>query len=271
MTSTVEDIKAVNPGLYCVTVTNGCNSTNTCIQLNACSSFGVNLVSKANNCTEFMIGAININVSGGNIPYSYLWSNGATTKNLSGLAGGQYTVTVTDFGKCSRTVSATINTTPAIVTYTSVPCARHVRCGSVIKPPDIIPLSAGAYTDCNTYSLYCDYTFSVVGVGRHVIDDNIFDSYECTLICYGGNPTYGESSSDVLNDKDFNSLKCFYSGGCVFTNLAINGEVYAEFIILGELDLNNYELMDRTSEDCPYNSECCLGIYKCRETGVIPI
>lgn len=45
------------------------------------------------NSTE---GAINLTLAKGVAPYSYSWSNGSTTKDITGLAAGVYTVTVTD-------------------------------------------------------------------------------------------------------------------------------------------------------------------------------
>ncbi len=41
-------------------------------------------------------GAVNTLVYGGVPPYTFNWSNGANTQNLSGLAAGEYSVTVTD-------------------------------------------------------------------------------------------------------------------------------------------------------------------------------
>lgn len=41
-------------------------------------------------------GAINISFSGNTAPYTYLWSNGATTEDIQGLSSGAYTVVVTD-------------------------------------------------------------------------------------------------------------------------------------------------------------------------------
>lgn len=46
-------------------------------------------------------GAIQTNVSGGSLPYSYLWNGGAATPDLSGLAAGPYFVTVTDLNGCA--------------------------------------------------------------------------------------------------------------------------------------------------------------------------
>ena len=46
-------------------------------------------------------GDINVAVSGGNNFYQYLWSNGADTKDLSGLSNGVYTLSVEDFKGCT--------------------------------------------------------------------------------------------------------------------------------------------------------------------------
>ena len=43
-------------------------------------------------------GSINIDVRGGTGSYSYKWSNNATTQDLSNIAAGSYSVTVTDLG-----------------------------------------------------------------------------------------------------------------------------------------------------------------------------
>ncbi len=62
-------------------------------------------------CGGSCTGTASTTVSGGTAPYTYLWSNGATTANISALCAGTYTVTVTDAGGCSMSAQATVSNT----------------------------------------------------------------------------------------------------------------------------------------------------------------
>jgi hypothetical protein len=50
--------------------------------------------------------------SGGTAPLTYVWSNGQTGFNATGLVAGTYTVTITDAVGCFSTASVTVGTTP---------------------------------------------------------------------------------------------------------------------------------------------------------------
>ena len=54
-------------------------------------------------------GSIDLQVSGGKIPYSFVWSNGQTTEDIGNLSAGTYNVTVTDEGSQKETASAIIS------------------------------------------------------------------------------------------------------------------------------------------------------------------
>lgn len=97
---TTEDISNLVAGQYCVTVTDSGGSTrDTCVTVNQPNAIVLS-ASIINDINEDCMGAIDLNVVGGVMPNSYLWSNGATTQDITGLCQGQYCVTVTDGQGC---------------------------------------------------------------------------------------------------------------------------------------------------------------------------
>ena len=60
----------------------------------------INPIIQSPFCDVTTEGQILLNTSGGTLPYSWLWSTGETTENISGISSGQYSVTITDFNNC---------------------------------------------------------------------------------------------------------------------------------------------------------------------------
>ncbi len=99
--ATTEDLNNIFPGNYSVTVTdaNGCTADTTLNVANNASTFSLSgTASPYNNCAAIN-GAIDLTVTPAG-PYTYLWSNGATTQDLVGMPAGAYTVAVTEQGTC---------------------------------------------------------------------------------------------------------------------------------------------------------------------------
>lgn len=60
-------------------------------------------------------GRIDLSVSGGTPPYSFLWSTGATSQNLQNVGVGTYTVIVRDTQGCTATESFTLTSTSGLL------------------------------------------------------------------------------------------------------------------------------------------------------------
>jgi len=100
--SSTEDLSGLSAGTYTVTVTDalGCTGSDvyTLTQPAAAASLAASGISVDASCAGVCDGSIDLSVSGGASPYTYLWSNGFTAQDPSGLCAGTYTVTVTDSG-----------------------------------------------------------------------------------------------------------------------------------------------------------------------------
>ncbi len=86
------------------------------------------------NCFGQSTGAINITPQGGSGVYTYRWSNNATTQDLTGLAPGSYTVTVTDANTLTVTGTYSITQPTAALAVTSTvtkPSCTNPNSGSI--------------------------------------------------------------------------------------------------------------------------------------------
>ncbi|GAB5526498.1 MAG: hypothetical protein Roseis2KO_43700 [Roseivirga sp.] len=181
--ATTEDILNVLPGAYQVTVTDsqGCTRLER-YDVIAPDALSISESVSALSCFESGDGAINVTISGGTQPYTYLWSNGASTEDLAGLTAGTYTVTVTDSGNCSTSGNFIVDQPTEIIIN---PLTRGVSCfgetdglidisvsgglapytytwseGSTTQ--DLTGLAGGTYTVTVTDNTNCQVTTSVM-------------------------------------------------------------------------------------------------------------
>ncbi|MCH8317555.1 MAG: SprB repeat-containing protein, partial [Bacteroidetes bacterium] len=74
-------------------------------------------------------GAANLTVTGGVAPYTFIWSNGAATEDISSLVPGTYSVTVIDSNGCTVSDAVTISGFAAItVSFTTTDALCNGQC-----------------------------------------------------------------------------------------------------------------------------------------------
>ncbi len=97
-------------GTYTVTATDA-NDCTTTVELTIGEPAAITINVTATDLTAVGAddGTANAEPGGGTIPYSYLWNNGASTQQITGLPPGTYCVTVTDGNGCTTDGCATVN------------------------------------------------------------------------------------------------------------------------------------------------------------------
>ena len=230
-----QDISGLSAGNYSVTVTdaNNCGIIRT-FSITEPTELDAGFRRSNVSCAGAGDGAINVTVTGGTQPYTYRWSNGATTEDLSNLTAGPYMLTVTDANGCTDNINTSIAAPSQIVltpTVDNVSCADDdngsirltVRGGTPnyaymwsngSTRRDITGLSPGSYsvtvTDANECAVTATYTVTapsaLVVTGNTTNIDCFGDTNGAiNLSISGGTPGYsfswnnGDISEDLTN------------------------------------------------------------------------
>lgn len=108
--ATTEDLSDLEPGTYILTVTSGITCTGTAeftVDDNP-NEPAINYTVVGTTC-DMSNGSINVSISGGVTPYTFSWSNGAMTEDLSNIPAGTYGITVTGANGCTASEDITVD------------------------------------------------------------------------------------------------------------------------------------------------------------------
>ena len=262
--ATAKDITNLVTGKYKVTVTDGNNcilKDSAIVAQPTAPLAAIHLVSNA-KCKNLSNGSINLTVTGGTSPYTFVWSNTQTTEDAINLKAGHYVVTITDKNGCTRNDSADVSEPDSLKVFADGTTATFGESNGFV----FVKVNGGTlpYTyRWNGNSANNNDTLLKVPVGIYTI--SVADGNGCTqadtfqvleapstsLIRLGPNPTDG-----ILTVFD---LEAFGLDLPIHFELwDMNGKLRMKFEIQG-LDLYSFNLNDSL-----YDNAYMLRIYNDR-------
>ena len=110
--ATTEDLSGIPAGTYTLTATDNtnCSVTLTVTIANQTGALGISASYVTDDDCAQSNGAIDIEVAGTG-PFTYAWSSGQTSQDITGLSSGAYTVVVTDGANCQLTETFQVGNT----------------------------------------------------------------------------------------------------------------------------------------------------------------
>lgn len=105
---------AAGPISVQVTDLNGCNGQMDFTILAPTAPIVVNATITNASSLSALDGAIDLSITGGTAPYTYMWSTSATQEDLTAIGVGVYLITITDDNGCSLATTFQINSTAGV-------------------------------------------------------------------------------------------------------------------------------------------------------------
>ncbi len=203
-------------------------------------------------CNGAANGSLSVTPSGGSTPYTYLWSNSATTSSISNLAPGNYSVIIKDANSCQTTASFTISEPTALVL--SQAGLTNVSCNNGANGTATVSVSGGTPGYTYSWAPYGGTAATATGLSAGTFTVTVTDGNNCsktrdfeitqpnalsvtpsqTNILCNGTPT-GSASVTVTGGTGAYTYSWAPSGGTASTATGLSAGTYTVTIT----DANN--------------------------------
>ena len=174
-----QDISGLSQGNYSLTVhdMNGCQQTIS-QTINQPLQLGSGIAGTNVTCSGASNGSVTLTVTGGTPAYSYFWSNGQTTQNLSNVPGGNYSVVIHDANNCSIVNNFNVTQPQPVnvgVNITNVSCSGGSN--------GVVSLTVTGGTPAYSYAWNTGQTDSIqTGLGSGIYVITVTDSHACSVV-----------------------------------------------------------------------------------------
>jgi hypothetical protein len=220
--ATTEDLSGLIAGTYSGTITdaNGCTNSGSVI-ITEPTALALTYVQV--NVTTGNNGSIDLTVSGGTAPYTFAWSNSATTEDVNGLVPGDYIVTVTDANACTATASVTL-IDAANCQLTATTTVTNVLCfGGNTGSATVVPANGNApYTYVwSTSPVQTTATINTLVAGAYNV--TVTDSYSCTVTATAAVSQPTAALSVSISPVNYDATTAVAGGTAPYTYLWSSG------------------------------------------------
>ncbi|MBI3501509.1 MAG: gliding motility-associated C-terminal domain-containing protein [Bacteroidetes bacterium] len=173
---TTQTCTGLCPNQYFATVTdtNGCQTISS-VNITEPAPLASNSSITSATCFGVCNGSITLNPSGGTPPYTYSWSNSATTSSITALCAGNYTDTLRDANNCTLIETFTVGQNAVL---TSSVTSTNDSCNASCNGTAMVTISGG--TSPYTY-LWCNAqtTSAVTGLCAGICTVTVTDALGC--------------------------------------------------------------------------------------------
>ncbi|MBL4652682.1 MAG: T9SS type A sorting domain-containing protein, partial [Flavobacteriales bacterium] len=179
------------------------------------------------SCNGYSDGDVDVNTWGGTSPYSFAWSDGSTTEDVSGILAGFYILTTTDANGCPKEDNYIVNELAAVTVSTSI---TEATCGNNNGSATVTSTGGSSNYTFNWSDGQNGITASNLVSGIYTV--TVYNQDGCmgitnTAVSNSDGPSVSVTSSEVTCNGDSDGAITTVAGGTSYTYVWSNGATTA--------------------------------------------